>query len=143
MDNRVAKADVTIKAPVEKVWEALVTPAIIKSYMFGTDVQSEWKAGSPIVWQGEYQGKKYEDHGRILEVVPQHKLRYSHFSPLSGLPDTPENYHQVTIDLAGEDGSVKVALAQDQNHSAQAQAESEKNWNVMLAGLKKTVEAAS
>ncbi|HEY2899974.1 MAG TPA: SRPBCC family protein [Polyangia bacterium] len=143
MDNRVAKADVTIKAPVEKVWDALVNPAIIKSYMFGTDVQSEWKAGSPIVWKGEYQGKKYEDHGRILEVVPQHKLRYSHFSPLSGLPDAPENYHQVTIDLAGDDGSVKVALAQDQNHSAQAQAESEKNWKVMLAGLKKTVEAAS
>ena len=143
MDNRVAKADVTIKAPVEKVWEALVNPAIIKSYMFGTDVQSEWKAGSPIVWKGEYQGKKYEDHGRILEVVPRHKLRYSHFSPLSGLPDTPENYHQVTIDLAGENGSVKVALKQDQNHSEQAQAESEKNWKAMLAGLKKTVEAAS
>jgi uncharacterized protein YndB with AHSA1/START domain len=46
----VASARVTIAAPVAEVWSALVNPATIKRYMFGTQVRSEWKEGSPIVW---------------------------------------------------------------------------------------------
>ena len=37
-----ARTSVTITAPVDDVWEALVTPAAIKAYMFGTTVTSEW-----------------------------------------------------------------------------------------------------
>lgn len=53
----IAKASITINAPVAKVWEALVSPAMIKQYMFGTNVVTDWKEGSPIVWRGEWQGK--------------------------------------------------------------------------------------
>jgi uncharacterized protein YndB with AHSA1/START domain len=34
----VAKASITIDAPVAKVWEALTNPEMIKQYMFGTNV---------------------------------------------------------------------------------------------------------
>jgi hypothetical protein len=44
--------------------------------------------------------KAYEDKGKILRFEPRKSLQYSHFSPLSGLHDNPENYHIVTIDLA-------------------------------------------
>ena len=54
----IAKATITINAPVERVWDALVNPGIIKQYMFGTEVVSDWEEGSPIVWKGEWQGKK-------------------------------------------------------------------------------------
>jgi uncharacterized protein YndB with AHSA1/START domain len=37
-----AKAEATINAPVDKVWDALVTPELIKEYMFGADVTSDW-----------------------------------------------------------------------------------------------------
>ena len=72
-------------------------PEAIRRYMFGTTVVSDWKEGGPIVWKGEWKGKAYEDKGVILRLEPERILQYSHFSPQSGLPDTPENHHTVTI----------------------------------------------
>jgi uncharacterized protein YndB with AHSA1/START domain len=76
----IARASVTITAPVADVWEALVTPAAIHAYMFGTTVISEWVVGSPIVWTGEWQGRAYEDKWIILQLVRERVLEYSHFS---------------------------------------------------------------
>src|SRR5687767_14694031 len=98
-ENLIAKATSTIDVPVTRVWDALVTPQTIKQYMFGTNVTSNWKEGSPITWKGEWQGRAYEDKGVILQFKPQKRLQFSHFSPLTGQPDKPENYHTVTIDL--------------------------------------------
>src|SRR5512136_2795733 len=98
----VAKQSVTINAPASKVWDALTNPAVIKRYMFGTNAISDWKEGSPIVFKGEWQGKTYEDKGMILRLEPQRLLQYSHFSPLSGLPDVLEHYHTVTVDLSSK-----------------------------------------
>jgi len=136
----IANAHTTINATVSRVWRALVTPAEIKVYMFGATVESDWKEGSPIVWKGEWKGKPYEDRGVILNIDPGHTLRYSHWSPLSGRPDTPENRHTVTIELAGESGRTLVSLAQDNNKTAEEQVSSSKNWTTMLEGLKKSVE---
>ncbi len=47
--NLLAKASITINAPVSKVWDALITPEAIKHYMFGSDTVSDWKEGSPII----------------------------------------------------------------------------------------------
>jgi uncharacterized protein YndB with AHSA1/START domain len=138
-----AKANVTIHAPLAKVWDALVNPQVIKRYMFGATAVSDWKEGSPIAWKGEWKGKPFEDKGRILELRPEKRLRYSHFSPLSGAPDKPENYHRVTIDLSkqdGQDGHVRLDLSQDNNKTKEARDESQRNWTMMLEGIKKAVE---
>jgi uncharacterized protein YndB with AHSA1/START domain len=138
--NLIARASITINAPVTKVWDALVEPEAIKQYMFGTNVVTDWRVGSPITWKGEWQGKSYEDKGVILRFEPTRILQYSHFSPLSGLADKPENYHTVTIELSGEGNQTRVSLTQDNNATEKAREHSEKNWEMMLAGLKKFVE---
>jgi uncharacterized protein YndB with AHSA1/START domain len=139
-ENLVARASTLVDAPVAKVWDALVTPATIKRYMFGATVVSDWKKGSPIVWKGEWQGKKYEDKGVIQRIERPRVLEYTHYSPLSGEPDVPESYHAVTIELAEQGEGTKVSLAQDNNATEQARAHSEKNWTTMLDGLKKELE---
>lgn len=136
----IATASIAIQAPASRVWQALVTPTAVKEYMFGTDVVSDWRTGSPIVWKGEWKGKAYEDKGTIVTVEPEHRIQYTHFSPLAGLPDSPENYHTVTIELAAEDGGTRVTLTQDNNPDESARAHSEKNWSMMLAALKKFLE---
>ena len=136
----IAKANVTIEAPPSEVWAALVSPAAIKQYMFGTDVRSDWKEGSPITWSGEWQGKRYQDRGKILQVKPGRLLRYTHFSPVAGLVDAPENYHTVTIELADVGGKTNVTLSQENNSTEEARKHSEKNWSAMLGALKKFVE---
>jgi uncharacterized protein YndB with AHSA1/START domain len=77
----IAKATVTINASIKRIWEAFVNPNIIKQCMFGTNVVSNWKEGSPILWKGEWQGKKYEDKGTILEQAPTHDFVQS-FQPI-------------------------------------------------------------
>jgi uncharacterized protein YndB with AHSA1/START domain len=138
-----AKANVTIHAPIAKVWDALVNPQVIKRYMFGATAVSDWKVGSPIAWKGEWKGKPFEDKGRILELRPEERLRYSHYSPLSGAPDKTENYHQVTIELSkqeDQEDQVRLDLFQDNNKTKEARDESERNWAMMLEGIKKAVE---
>src|SRR6185503_4981655 len=139
-NNYVAKAEVEIDAPTTRVWDALVNPDQIKQYMFGTNVSSDWKEGSPIVWKGEWKGKAYEDKGVIRKLQPERMLQYSHFSPLSGQPDKPENYHTVTIELSGAGPRTRVSLSQDNNATEEAREHSEENWKMMLANLKKLLE---
>jgi uncharacterized protein YndB with AHSA1/START domain len=140
-ENLTAKASIAINAPRHAVWQALVNPDAIKKYMFGAQVNSDWQQDGPISWKGEWQGKSYEDKGTILQIRPEQRLQYSHFSPLSGLPDKPENYHTVTIELTGDRTRTEVLLAQDHNATEAARLHSEQNWKVMLEGLKKFVES--
>lgn len=141
-NDLVARATVEIHADASRVWRALVEPDEIRRYMFGTQVETDWTVGSPIRWKGEWEGKAYEDRGTVLEVRPARRLSYSHFSPLSGQPDAPENYHTVTIELDGRDGTTGVLLTQDNNPTEEARAHSEKNWTMMLQGLKRHIEQA-
>ena len=136
----VAKQSIVIAAPAGKVWDALVNPEMIKQYMFGTNAVSDWKEGSPIIFKGEWEGKTYEDKGVILRLEPERLIRYTHFSPLSGLPDVPENYHTVTVELSSDGAYTLLSLSQDNNPTQQAQEHSEKNWGMMLTGLKKLLE---
>ncbi len=140
MNDIIARAAVTIDAPTAKVWEALTNPEVIKQYMFGTNVVSDWQQGSPIVWQGEWQGRKYEDKGVILKLLPGQTIQYSHFSPLSGVPDAPENYHTVTVELSDEGEQTRVVLTQDHNATEEEREHSEQNWRMMLEGLKRLLE---
>lgn len=140
MGDHIATAEIEIEAPPQRVWTALTDPVEIEKYMFGSHVVTDWKPGSPIVWKGEYEGKKYEDRGKILEFEPERRLRVTHFSPLSGQEDVPANYHTLTYELEGNGGKTHVALRQDNNATAEAAEHSKSNWEKMLSGLKEVVE---
>ena len=78
--------------------------------------------------------------GAPRQAFPTCSRQYTHFSPLAGLPDTPENYHTVTIDLSAAGDRTRVSLSQDNNPTDKAREHSEKNWEAMLAGLKQFLE---
>ena len=138
--GQVARVSIAMNASLDRVWDAFVNPTIIKQYTFGTDVVSDWKEGSAITWKGEWQGKKYEDKGTILWLKPRQVISYSHFSTLSGLPDLPENYHTVTVELSQSKNGTLVKLTQDNNPDDEARKQSEEIWTMMLGSLKKIVE---
>lgn len=138
--NLTAQAKTTIHAPAARVWEALTRPEQIKQYFLGADVKTDWKVGSPIYYRGEWQGHSYEDKGTVLEFEPNKRIVSTHWSPLSGVPDIPENYHTVTYLLDEEDGNTGVTILQDHNASEEEKQHSEQNWRTVLAGLKRLVE---
>ena len=53
----IAKTSITINAPKSKVWDALTKPELIKQYLFGTEVTTDWQVGSPIIYKGIWEGK--------------------------------------------------------------------------------------
>lgn len=140
MTNLIATARIEIEATPQQVWRALTEPALIKQYFMGADVETDWKPGSPITWQGEYHDKKYQDKGELIEVVPEERLQHTHFSPMSGQSDVPENYHTLTYTLEKRGDRTKVVLTQDNNGTEEEAERSSSTWTAMLDGLKKTVE---
>ena len=140
MGDYVAAAETEISATPAQVWTALTDPVQIKSYMFGTDVKTDWRKGSPITWSGEYQGKAYEDKGEIIEIEPEQRLVVTHFSPLTGQDDVPENYHTLTYELTNVGEATYLSLRQDHNASPEEVEHSTGMWEALLAGLKRTVE---
>ena len=126
-----------ISAPASEVWAALTTPEQIKQYFFGTDVDTDWEEGHPIKFHGDYKGRHFEDKGEVKEVEEGRCLSFTHWSEMSGKPDTPENYATVTYALREKDGRTEVKVKQTNCGDAD---ETKKNWKAVLNGLKKTVE---
>lgn len=139
-EKYVAKASMTINTPTLRVWEALTQPDLIKQYLFGTQVTTDWKVGSPITYEGVWEGKAYKDKGVILQVEPGKLLVSTFWSALSGLPDIPENYQTVRYELAAEDGGTRLTILQDNNPTQEDANHSAQNWNMVLGGMKKLLE---
>ncbi|KFN49666.1 SRPBCC family protein [Arenimonas composti] len=139
LEGPVADATIWIDAQPDDVWIALTDPARIRRYLFGADVRSDWRTGSPIRWSGEYAGRRFEDHGEVIEAAPGVLLEYRHVSGTA--KDGGDDLgHIVRIDLAGEDGGTRVTLRQDGAADVAAREHAEANWRQVLAGLKDVVE---
>lgn len=139
MTGPTVKAQVEIRAAPASVWRALTDPDLIAQYFFGSRVETTWEPGSPITWSGEYDGHAYQDHGRVVDVVPGERLVVTHYSPLSGRPDIPENHHRISYDLEHDGEVTRLTLEQD-NTPEESVAEFTDNWQEMLEGLKRLVE---
>ena len=136
----IAQASISINAPAIKVWEALITPELIKQYLFGTIVITDWQVGSPIVYEGEWQGKSYQDKGIIMQVEPGKLLVSTYWSSMAGLPDLPENYKTVRYELSPVGHETKLTVTQDNNATQEEAMHSSQNWKMVLDGIKKVVE---
>ena len=140
MTDHVAHAETQISASPQQVWDALTDPDAIARFMFGAQVDTDWEEGSAITWSGELDGRPYQDKGEILEVVESERLRLTHYSPLSGEDDVPENYHTLDYRLASEGDSTRLTLDQDGNDSQEQADQFAENWQVMLDNVKEYVE---
>jgi uncharacterized protein YndB with AHSA1/START domain len=129
----------TIKAPIEKVWDALTNAAIVKQYFFGSNQETDWKVGSPIYFRGEYEGKSYEDKGVVQEYVPNKKLSYSYLSSWNELEDKPENYLLVQYEVKKVPEGTELTVTQS-NYDEEKAKHSAGNWKMVIDGLKKIVE---
>jgi uncharacterized protein YndB with AHSA1/START domain len=139
-EDFIAKVEVSLEAPREKVWEALTDPDQVSRYLHGTQVETDWKIGSPIAWRGEWKGRRYEDKGRVLEVEPPHRLATTYWSSLSGKPDRPDQYKTLRYVLYEEGGGTRLVLTTENNASEHEARHSEDAWRDVLGGLKTILE---
>ena len=140
-----SRVSTKINAPPSKVWQALTDKKNLKAMWFGADVETNWRIGTPIFWRGDWKGQKFEDKGVIKTFAPEKKPSFTHWSPLSKVPDTPEHYHTVTFELKPAGKGTEVALIQENHDDSElrkpeSREELKKNWTMLLDGLKKDVE---
>ena len=67
-------------------------------------------------------------------------LAHTHWSSVSGLKDEPENYQEVTYELAGSQGQTELTVSEVNLPSEDAKGVSEKAWMGALSSLKRTLE---
>jgi uncharacterized protein YndB with AHSA1/START domain len=93
-----------------------------------------------LIHRGEWQGKPYEDRGTILKIEPPTLLVHDHWSEVSGLPDQPGNYQEVSWSLSERDATTELTVAERNLPSEEARALSEQGWETALSGLKEMLE---
>ena len=140
MEKFTADVSIVIKADASRVWDALTNPEMVKQYLFGTQVVTDWKVGSPITYTGVWQGKEYQDKGTILKNEPGKYLLTTYWSSFSGTSDLPENYQNVGYALEPADGGTKLTITQDNIASEKSRDHSAENWKIVMENMKKLLE---
>jgi uncharacterized protein YndB with AHSA1/START domain len=138
--NLVSKSSVVINAPVDKVWEALTNPSLIKEYLFGTNTITDWKKGSAIYYEGEWEGKTYRDKGHIVDIVPEKLLYTTYWSSMSGKEDKPENYNNVLYEIKPENSGTLITIFQDNIEDEKQLEHMNQNWGLVLGKMKRLLE---
>ena len=132
INKLIIEAKITINAPVSKVWDALVNPEITKKYMFGCEVVSSFKVGSPILWKGLMEDKEVVFvKGEVVDIKSEKHLAYTTFDPNSEIEDIPENYTTVSYDLLSNNDQTILSVTHGDYATV---AEGEKRYNDTMSG---------
>jgi len=141
MKNKlVAKISKTIDANPSEVWKTITTPALIKKYLYGTEVITDWQVGHAIEYKGSYNGKEYHDKGKIIKIEPGKIFESTYWSSMGGKEDKPENYNQVSYLLTEKGDQTILTLTQDNIGSEKERDAMVANWTKVLDKLKEVTE---
>ncbi|MEO6905909.1 MAG: SRPBCC family protein [Ginsengibacter sp.] len=131
---------ITLDASIQKVWDTLTKPELVKLWQYGSELITNWNIGSDIKFRTEWDGKVFEQWGKILDIRPKQLIKYSLFSPRPGLQDRSENYFIMTYILTDENGRTKLEILQEDNRPDAIQEEPQGEENPILKSLKNVVE---
>lgn len=129
----------TINASIEKVWDALTKPEIVKQYFFGTELSTSWDVGSPITFKGEWEGQKYTDKGEVLEYKNHSRLAYTYLSSWSGKEDKPENYLWICYEVKPNGSETELSIHQT-NYDEEKANHSSNSWAMVVNEMRKVIE---
>ena len=138
----ISTSKIMINAPVERVWETVTKPELVKQWQYGSDLITDWAIGGRIVFHSEWEGNVYEQWGKVLEFNPCQVLRYSLFAPRPDLEDKPENYFTMSYILSHEgDGTLLTIEQNDNRPGAGENQEDDDDGQSILLVLKQLAES--
>ena len=140
METRAVKKSIIINATAAEVWKTITDPVSIKKYFFDTEVETDWKEGSPVNYSGIWKGKEYRDKGMITKVIKEKWLEHTYWSSLSGAPDEPENYFNIIYEIEEKDNQTVLSVTQTGPMSQDNYDHTAQNWQTVLGNIKALVE---
>ncbi len=129
-----------MNAPIEKVWDTVTKPALVKLWQYGSDLQTSWEAGSDIRFSTAWDDKIFEQWGKVLAYQPNSLVKYSLFAPRPDLEDRPENYFIMSYLLTEQSGQTKLQIMQEDNRPGALQEAPQGEENPVLKALKELAE---
>ncbi|HYM65712.1 MAG TPA: SRPBCC domain-containing protein [Patescibacteria group bacterium] len=143
IDSRPAQIyTVYIRAPREKVWDAITRPEFTRQYFFGSEPASTWETGDPLVWTEAETGRLLVD-GSVVEcdrprrLVHTWQVRYN--DALAA-----EAPSRVTWELEETGGVTKLTAVHDEFPSGSKVYDNVAGgWPLILSGLKTLVETGA
>ncbi len=129
-----------IETTPEKLWQALTSSEFSKLYWFNTELQSDFKVGSPfaLVTNGTT-----TDVGEILEADPPRRLSYT-FHHVLDETARKEPPTKVVFVLEKHGNLVKLTLTHENFAEGSALLDGiSKGWPAILASLKSLLETGT
>ena len=126
-------AEIHVARPPQVVWAELMHPSA--RWMLGMNVETDFRPGSPVTFEGHYMGREFADWGTVVAVERPRLLHFTHFSPTMGLPDVPENYHDIAITLEPDDSGTRVRVVERNIETADRAERAHALWTKALATL--------
>ena len=133
---------IEIYASTNNVWRALTEPDKIAQWMGGARVESKWEVGGDITFTGEMPNfnKTYRDRGTALAIEREKLLKYSHWTEISRLPDTPENRTVITFNLEWTGAATRLTVRHERFYSEAAYKHANFFWGFALIDVKNLLE---
>jgi len=137
-DSMIIKEEVLFNANATQVWDLLINPELTKQYMFGCEVLSDWKVGSPVHWKGKTENGETVVYvkGKVLEYQEGRKVTSTTFDPNSGMADIPINHVNLSYELTETEEGTLLTITQGDFAGA---VEGEKRYNESKSGWKEMV----
>jgi uncharacterized protein YndB with AHSA1/START domain len=144
----IASGAVTIAAPPAQVWDYLVNPEHTRKYMFGCAPVTDWQLGSPLLWQGVWEGvEAVFVKGQLVGFEPDGLLAFTTIDPNSTtVADLPENYTTVTYRLEAEGEGTRLTVTQGdfatvaEGEKRYAEVSAGGGWQTLLETIQQLVE---
>ena len=134
-------SSITINSSVQKVWEALTKPELVKKWQYGSELITDWEIGGEIRFKTEWNGTVFEQWGKVIEVIPHKVIKYSLFAPRPDIEDKPENYFIMIYNLTQEKDRIKLEIIQEDDRPGATQESDNGEENSILSSLKKMIES--
>jgi uncharacterized protein YndB with AHSA1/START domain len=128
--------EIYIKAPPERIWEAITDPVLRAKYSFGVQTHSEWTTGSS--YHAGVPGVVDIAEGENLVVEPPHLLVQS-FNALWSDDVKAQGATRITWEIEQVGDSCRLTVVHDRLPET-ANAELYGGWPMILSGLKTLLE---
>jgi len=122
-----------VAEPPDRVWAELLHPGA--RWMLGANIETDFQPGSLITFEGHFFGRVFADKGYVIAVDRPRLLHFTHFAPLGGLDDVPENYHEIRIELAPDDAGTLITVTEENIETERHAVATEGHWKNALATL--------
>ena len=58
---------IKINAPIQKAWDTITKPELVKLWQYGSSLLTTWEVGSDIKFRTEWKGKVFEQWGKVFK----------------------------------------------------------------------------